>query len=164
MPDPHDSASFAALHDDASRDAAIARALGWRPAMLPEPDRCEHEPSHGYPIPCWVLGDVGPEPERDDTNVWWCDTPPPFYAGGDGDPFANWDLLAGVWKLLRTNGAGNAVVELLDWNGAGGCWWVSDEPGDNFRPMRDIRAEATTPHRAACLAAVAAGLVLKEGA
>ena len=151
MAEMHDSASFAALADDASRDAAIARALGWRPAMLPEPDRCEHEPSHGYPIPCWVLGDVGPEPERDDTNVWWCDTPPPYFTGGDLDAFANWDLLAGVWRLCGRN----AVLSGPFPTHPATAWGVAVQGG---------AAEATTPHRAACLAAVAAGLVLKEGA
>ena len=152
MPDPHDSASFAALHDDASRDAAIARALGWRPAMLPEPDRCEHEPSHGYPIPCWVLGDVGPEPERDDTNVWWCDTPPPYFTGGDLDAFANWDLLAPVVGLLPL--PNDLAHTSRDTRFASAPWEVT--------AMLHLACDKT-PHRAACHVAVAAGLVPKGG-
>ena len=142
MSDPHTLASFAALPDDASRDAAMARAVGWRLTTRMEPDRCEHEPGHGYSIPCWVRGDVGPEPERDDPNVWWCDTPPPIFTGGDADPFANWALLGAVVRLLCEGENAGVYDVLLTVIGHGA-------PG---RPVL----------RAACLAAVAAGLVPRE--
>ena len=164
MSDPHTLASFAALPDDASRDAAMARAVGWRLTTRMEPDRCEHEPGHGYSIPCWVRGDVGPEPERDDPNVWWCDTPPPIFTGGDGDPFANWHLLAEVVRLVcdavagprgRDVAMGYATLRLaLD--------LVRDR--HTVSPDRRMTCQSHTPHRAACHAAVAAGLVPREEA
>ena len=152
MSRPHTMESFEALPDDAARDAAMARALGWRLTTRMEPDRCEHEPGGGYFIPCWVRGNVGgPEPERDDPNVWWCDTPPPIFTGGDADPFANWHLLAEVMRLL----------------GPDETWLDSPtEPAPEWRVgIMTLSAggqDGSTPHRAACLCAVEDGLVRKE--
>ena len=66
MAEMHDSASFAALADDASRDAAMARALGVPVAYVGR-KWCRVDVSGTY-----IMGKC-----------------PAYFTGGDLDPFAN---------------------------------------------------------------------------
>ncbi|HUT37521.1 MAG TPA: hypothetical protein VNE39_28840 [Planctomycetota bacterium] len=128
--DPHDSASFAALADDASRDAAMARALGVPVAYVGR-KWCRVDVSGTY-----IMGKC-----------------PAYFTGGDLDPFANWGLLAEVMRLMALDlmrdgfTEGNALIEALY------C-----TTGQHLLPT-----PGKSLHRAACLAAVAAGLVPKGG-
>ena len=119
---------------DAGKNEAVARARGWVPCKCPLCD--------GDPHVLWNR--IGP-PWQGHCNL------PEYITAGDSDPFANWDLLAGVWRLCGRN----AVLSGPFPTHPATAWGVAVQGG---------AAEATTPHRAACLAAVAAGLVLKEGA
>ena len=155
---PHPPDSFAALADDAARDAAMARALGWRECIV-----------------CIGADLVTPTGTVPNTTPGWqdasgqkyatCDArvPPPYFRGGDSDAFANWALLAEVWRLLRS--APDATWQMEDMEQQG--WLVVANPvsrGDLPPNYAGSWGNASTPHRAACLAAVAAGLVPREEA
>ena len=141
MSDMHTLDTFAALADDAARDAAMARALGWRQSLAP---------------PWCAAADIW-ERGTGGGSKW---SPPPYFTGGDSDPFANWALLAEVWRLLPRE---DAKCVSRDWHlgehGADGWWEVWSQPH-----LLPSNAFGDTPHRAACLAAVAAGLVPREEA
>ena len=138
MSEPHTLASFEALPDDAARDEAMARALGWRQTRCAAGD-------------IWERGTGG-------GSKW---SPPPIFTGGDGDPFANWHLLAEVLRALPV-----PTVEILSPGGGGrdkDQWAVyAWDPEAPYLKNEVYSGQASTPHRAACLAAVAAGLVPRE--
>jgi hypothetical protein len=76
--------------------------------------------------------------------------PPAYYTGGDGDPFDNWHLLAEVWRALpREKGQVWSYEDGADYHSV-------------YRVSTGIALESSTPHRAACRALVAAGMVPKE--
>ena len=134
MMEPHTLGSFEALADDAARDAAIARALGWRNVHL-----------HRYSERCaeWVgipPGQTGNAPIP----------VPAVFRGGDADAFANWGLLAEVARLLGQR----------QWCLHSHAPWLPASQWSVFTLATKI-TDGRTPHRAACLAAVAAGLVPK---
>ena len=148
MPDFHTTETFAAL-TDAQKDAAIAGALGWTHHCPPL-----HEP--GGSEPWWQ------RPGRSSRYG----APPPYFTGGDADPYANWHLLAEVAELLV--GVTSLHIEhtwralriaTLDRDCALEAWHV----GRSVTGMaKGEYHHAPTPHRAACLALVAGGLVPKE--
>jgi hypothetical protein len=120
--------------DDQAKDAAMATALGWWTL----------EASPGI----WQRGKVL-------RNVV-----APYFTGGDADPFANWNLLAEVWGLLLTTPDGVTwhleqslvgATDTLSFAMLGSDYWEDDAIW--------IEGYGKSPHRAACRAAVAAGLV-----
>jgi hypothetical protein len=136
MPDEmHTLESFAALPDDESRDAAIARACGCTQEALPSPG-------------CWYDGGM-PHGQ----------TPPMFFSGGDADPFANWHLLAEVVMALDAAGWS---IDFVSRDHPRDLWAIRIQ---RWQPQpRAWTGELDTPHRMACEAAVVAGLVPKGGA
>jgi predicted GTPase len=138
MPDEmHTLESFAALPDDESRNAAIARTLGWRFGSV----TLYVQDGESYKATGWHRTTKSTHPK-----------PPPFYDGGDSDPFANWGLLAEVARLVAdfVASAGETARAPVDIQEA------------LYRVTERVACDGT-PHRAACLAAVAAGRVPKGG-
>ena len=145
MAEPLTLAEFDALPDDEARDAAIARALGWRwreYGRVLGTDR----PVHG-----WVRLTM----ERSER----LHRPPAYWTGGDADPFANWGLLAEVCRALCTARSQYADLVLIAL-APNGRWLVRDAALEEYA---DLIVREETPHRAACYALVAAGRVPKEG-
>ena len=117
------------------QDAAVARALGWT-----------YNPNRTWE---WQKALSNAACKASSSGQ-----PPPYATGGDADPFARWDLLAEVWRALRCTPC--ATPTLVDWNTR---WYYRDDPK---AAEAYIHGEGATPHRAACLALVAAGLVEGE--
>ena len=136
MPEKHTIPSFLALADDWERNAAIAAAIGtWhREGTM------------------WCRG----SPLCADDDRDWRRAAPFYWTGGDSDPFANWHLLAEVIRALRGVERGCYVVIFCN---PGGSMRVTVKSSCN---MTLISQTASSFHRAACLALVAAGLVPKE--
>lgn len=147
--EPHTLESFEALANDAAREIAIGRALGL--------DCLGH--SCRYATKKSGMRHNGP---------CLCGHP---YTGGDRNPFANWDLLAEVWKALPRRAPDFGELPAWEWAlrhfqlAEGIRWHVdgSETYDPDEVPDEDlIEIEAPTPHRAACRALVAAGLVPRE--
>ena len=131
---------FDALADDGERNAAIARALG-HAGVAPDAHQGRRSEEERCYAPC-----------------------APYYTGGDSDPFGNWGLLAEVMKALPHEGTRDWILkEVVGHDAEGmdiiGPHWAVVGDSYEFDGERIGWCEAATPHRAACRALVAAGLV-----
>ena len=141
-PAMHTLESFDALAGDEERNAAITRALG-------------QQVYHTWYCPAcgvWLVWSEVTHDERHDEREGGCGHPvvpgawKPYYTGGDADPFANWGLLAEVARALTR---GRTATHMHN-----DAWEVALE--------LIVTTRGCTPHRAACHALVADGLVPRE--
>jgi hypothetical protein len=141
MAEPMSLAEFDALADDAARNAAVATTLGWR-YVRQTYVTLVHAGGHEH-VSLWT---------RENEDALW--EAPAYYTGGDADPFANWALLAELWRALERGAPHNMY---MDHNPREEGEWFLHRVAHNDAEMED-----DTPHRAACRALVAAGLVPRE--
>jgi len=120
---------------DAEKNAAVARARGWR---------CErrHWPSDGTTHETWY------SPQGTTMDI----QPPPYVTAGDSDPFAGWQWLAKMVKALHSRGPVSAEFSTFFRIVAGSVERIREGKCSN----------QSSPHRAAGAAMAAAGLLTEE--
>lgn len=139
----HTLESFDALRDDEHRNAAIARALGWK---------------HSDALYRWEPSGLGPMP-RGQGPGWQrghdmrAGEPPPYYTAGDKDPWAaDWNLLKQMWRALRERA--QYYPEITDMS--------TDESSDFQAQVGSEFLDAPSPHRLLGRVMVMLSLVPKE--
>ena len=130
--------AYKALPDE-GKNAAVARALGWRKLRDPMAPQGSGRMHWCRPLP----------KGREATEKG----PPPYVTAGDEDPFAGWQWLAKMAQALskrKGNWGAHVTVEGFDFG-----WFVATSgiAGDQKTP---------SPHRAAGAAMAAAGLLTEE--